>query len=79
MEPLHSPLMHTWVWPLQAVRSGWKPLPALAAGHVASVPVHCMLALQSVARKHVLDVAEKVQPDSQHGPWEGLQVAPGAS
>lgn len=66
--------MQTWVPPLQAVKSGVL-LPDVNDGHTALVPVQKALDVQSVIVEHTLEGCEKVQSDSQHAPWDGLQVA----
>ena len=46
-------------------------------GQIAILPVHKLLDLQSEFWLHILLGCEKEQSDSQHDPWDGLQLEPG--
>ena len=64
--------MQTCVSPLHGVKSGWL----LAPEQTALVPEHLADRPQSDVVEHTLLVCENEQSDSQHAPWDGLQLDP---
>ena len=64
--------MQTCVSPLHGVKSGWL----LAPEQTALVPEHLADRPQSDVVEHTLLVCENEQSDSQHAPWDGLQLEP---